>query len=353
MRRTAQLMIAGLTVGLATAAIGADRSLPSGFAGGRRPLQLNRKFPLPGVEGRIDHMAADVGGGRLFVAALGNHSIEILDLKDGKHLRSIPGLPEPQGIAYLAASDRIVVACAGDGSCRIYDGRSGRLVSVLDLKEDADNVRWDAATGRIYVGYGSGALAAIDPARGARIADVPLKGHPESFQLEARGKRIFVNVPTARQIAVVDRDQNRLLAAWPLDGDRANFPMALDEENHRLLVGCRKPPRMLVLDTTTGRSVASAACAADTDDVFYDAARKRVYLSGGEGAIDVFQQIDPDRYQLLDRIPTAAGARTSLFVPATGSLYLAVPRRGDRGAEIWEYKTGAGAGERPRASPPG
>jgi DNA-binding beta-propeller fold protein YncE len=289
------------------------------------------------VEGRIDHLAVDLTGQRLFVAALGNNTLEVFDLKGGKHLRSIPGLAEPQGVAYVAASDRIVVASGGDGSCRIYDGQSYRQVQEVKLGEDADNVRYDAQTRRLYVGYGSGAIAVIDLARGARLADIALKGHPESFQLETKGKRIFVNVPTARQVAVLDRDKNAVVATWPLASHGANFPMALDEANHRLLVGCRTPPELLVIDTESGKLTASLPCVGDTDDLFYDARRKRVYVSGGEGAISVFDQTDADHYQPLARIPTAAGARTSLFVPATGSLYLAVPHRGSQNAEVRVY----------------
>jgi DNA-binding beta-propeller fold protein YncE len=314
------------------------------------PLQLVHKIPLPGVEGRIDHMAVDTDGQRMFVAALGHNTLEVLDLKTGKHLRSIAGFREPQGVAYITATagqarsgtDRIVVASGGDGSCRVYDGRSYRQLQEFKLGEDADNVRYDALTQRLYVGYGSGAIAAIDLARAARVADIALKGHPESFQLEANGKRIFVNVPTARQVAVIDRETRTVVATWPLTLQAANFPMALDETNHHLLVGCRTPPQLLVIDTETSKVTATAPCVGDTDDLFYDARNKRVYISGGEGAISVFEQTDADHYQPLARIPTAAGARTALFVPATGSLYLAVPHRGSQNAEVWVYAASKG-----------
>ena len=302
------------------------------------PIRPVQRIALPGVEGRIDHMAVDVKGQRLFVAALGNHSVEVLDLAAGKQLHRISALPEPQGIAYLPELDRIVVASAGDGSCRFFDGRTYRQTAKIDLGEDADNVRYDAAAGCLYVGHGQGALAAIDLERQQRIADVPLPGHPESFQLEAQGNRIFVNLPTARQIAVIDRHKRAVTACWPVKLARANFPMALDEADHRLLVACREPARMLVFDTETGQVVSWLNCPGDADDLFFDPRQKRVYVTGGDGWTGVYEQADRDHYRPLGKVATAPGARTSLFVPATGFLYVAVPHRGAQEAAIWGYQ---------------
>lgn len=309
-------------------------------ADARIPAEPSQTIAMPGVEGRIDHLAVDVKGQRLFVAALGNNTVEVIDLAGGKRVHSISGLREPQGIAYISRSNRIVVACGGDGSCRVFDGQTYRQTAVIDCKSDADNVRCDATAGRLYVGCGNGALAVIDLERGSQIASIPLPGHPESFQLEANGKRVFVNVPAARQIAVIDREKQAVVASWPVDKAEANFPMALDETHHRLLVGCRKPARLLAIDTETGKRVAFLSCVADTDDLFYDTKLKQVYLSGGGGSISVIAQMDADRYRSVDTIPTATGARTSLFVPAASSLYLAVPHLGSQEAKIWVYKLG-------------
>ncbi len=303
------------------------------------PLELVRTIPMPGVEGRIDHMAADIDGQRLFVAALGNNTLEVLDVKQGKRLHTITGLCEPQGVAYLPHAGRIVVANGNDGSCRFFDSHTYQLTVQIDCKEDADNVRYDDQADRIFVGYGKGALAEIDLTMLKRVTDIRLPGHPESFQLEKQGSRVFINVPDARQVAVVDRKQGELVAHWPMEEFQANFPMALDEENHRLLVGCRKPARLVVLNTRSGKVVDSQLCSGDTDDVFYDARRRRIYVSGGEGSLSVFQQTDADHYNLLATVPTAPGARTSLFVSAASRLYVAVPHRGKQQAEIWEYRT--------------
>jgi hypothetical protein len=316
-----------------------------------RPLELVRSIAMPGVKGRIDHMAADVKGHRLFVAALGNNTLEVIDLEQGKRLHSIPGLREPQGVVYLANLGRIAVASGEDGSCRFFNSRTYRPVASIDCKEDADNVRYDERANRLYVGCGKGALAAIDLAKLVQVANIPLAGHPEAFQLESTGSHIFVNVPSARTIDVIDRGKGVVVAHWPMGELQATFPMALDESHHRLLIGCRKPARLAVLDTESGKAITALPCTGDTDDVFYDRRLRRVYVSGGEGAVSVFQQGDSDHYSLLATVPTAPGARTSLFVPAVGRLYLAVPHRGTQLAKIREYKTNEPIVPRKTASP--
>jgi DNA-binding beta-propeller fold protein YncE len=197
-------------------------------------------------------------------------------------------------------------------------------------------VRFDGGT-RVYVGYGSGAIAAVGAADGKVQGEARLAGHPESFQLERSGPRIFVNVPTANQIAIVDRGTMKVTATWPVVTARANYPMAFDEAGHRLFIGCRRPAKVLVYDTTSGKEVSAFDIVGDTDDLFFDAAKKRLYVSGGDGFIDVVQQIDANRFARVSRVATAAGARTSLFIPDQSRLYLAVPHRGAQKAEIRVY----------------
>ncbi len=308
-------------------------------AGQENPgLRLVAAVPLPGVEGRFDHFAIDLAGRRLFLAALGNETVEVFDLMTRRRVKSLGGLREPQGIAYAPELNRLFVASGGDGSCRIYHGATYAPVGKLDLREDADNVRFDAAARRIYVGYAAGALAVMDAASGRQEGDVKLAAHPESFQLEKNGKRIFVNVPDARSIAVIDRAKGTVIANWPLDGFHANFPMALDEPHHRLFVGCRKPAEVRVFDTDSGREVARIPAVGDTDDLWYDAARHSLYVSGGEGFISVIRQIDADHYTPVAKIRTAAGARTSFFAPQINLLFLAVPHRGAQQAELRIYE---------------
>jgi hypothetical protein len=203
----------------------------------------------------------------------------------------------------------------------------------LDYGDDADNVRYDSAHKRIYVGYGSGALAEID-SDGNKVADIKLDAHPESFQLEKNSPRIYVNLPKSRKIAVVDREKHTILATWKTGMAFANYPMALDESEHRLFVVTRLPARLLVFDTHTGNIVQKLPAAGDCDDVFYDQTRKRVYASGGDGEISVFQKEDADHYKESARIPTVKGARTSFFSPELDRLFLAVRRQGSQSAGI-------------------
>jgi hypothetical protein len=302
------------------------------------PLRLLQAIPLPNVKGRIDHLAVDLIGRRLFVAALGNDTMESIGLQAGKRIHTISGLHEPQGVLFIPEFRKIFVTNGQTGAVQIFNGDSFSLDNRVKFADDADNIRYDPATKYIYVGYGKGALGIIDAASGQRLGDIKLAGHPESFQLEKSGPRIFVNVPTAHHIAVVDRDKRLVVATWRLMGTRANFPMALDETRHRLFVGFRKPAKLAVFDTESGRSVAMLDSAGDCDDVFYDAERRRVYMSCGEGSIDVFEQRDADHYKAIVKIPTASGARTSLFVPELNRLYLAVPQRANQGAEIRVYE---------------
>jgi outer membrane protein assembly factor BamB len=291
-------------------------------------------IPLGGVNGRIDHFGLDAKGERLFVSALGQDTVEVVDLTAGKVTQHIRNLRAPQGIGFAPDSNRLAIANDQDGSFRLYDGTSLQQTATIELKDDADNVRYDAVSQRFWVGYGDGGLAAIDPVSGKQLADVKLGAHPESFQVEANGKRIFVNVPNAGHVAVVDRETRTVIQNFPMKGALANFPMALDEADHRLFIGCRSPAKLLVLDTETGKTVAALDIVGDTDDLFYDAANKRIYVSGGEGRVTVISQTSTDKYNVAGQVTTAPGARTSFFVPATRTLYVAVPRRGEQKAEL-------------------
>jgi DNA-binding beta-propeller fold protein YncE len=293
---------------------------------------------LPGVEGRIDHLAFDGSTQRLYVAALGNNTVEVLDLKAGTHVRSLPGFREPQGIAIALDTKKVAVANGEGEGLQLINAADYRPATMVRLGDDSDNVRYDESAKRLYVGFGSGALAAIDPAAGKLLGEVKLAAHPESFQLERSGSRVFVNVPNANHIAVVDRTTMKVVATWSVTTAKANFPMALDEGNHRVFVGCRRPAKMLVFDTTSGKEMGAVDIVGDTDDLFYDPARKRLYVSGGEGFIDVLQD-QGNRVSRLARMSTAAGARTSLFVPDQSRLYLAVPHRENQKAQIRVYET--------------
>jgi len=314
--------------------------LITGLVHGQEPAALSMKgrIDLENVNGRIDHFSADLKGQRLFMAALGNHTVEVLDLQSGKRIHSIPGLAEPQGVYYEPASNRLFVACATDGTTKVFDGNTFQLLETIKLSGNADNIRYDARGRRVIVGYGDGALAFLDPS-GKKTGEIELDAHPESFQLEKTGTQVFVNVPDKKEIQVADLAKNSLIGKWHVTSALKNYPMTLDEAHHRLLIGCRAPARMLVIDTETGNQTASVEIVGDTDDMFYDANRSRVYVIGGQGFVDVFEQKDPDHYNRLAQYATAPGARTGLFVPDWGKLFVAVPHRGEQRAQVLVFET--------------
>jgi DNA-binding beta-propeller fold protein YncE len=300
------------------------------------PLVLETKIPLGQVSGRIDHLGIDVKRRRLFVSELGNNSLGVVDLAAGRVLRTVAGLSEPQGVAYVPFDDSVYVANGGDGSVHLLRGDDLAPIGRIELGEDADNVRVDTQRNRVLVGYGNGALAVIDPVTRTKAADIRLKGHPESFQIGESGTKVFVNVPDAREIEVADL-ASEATQSLPTQGAGSNFPMAIDREAHRLLVVFRSPPTLMALSSEDGRVVAKIDTCGDADDVFVDPKRHRVYASCGEGEIDVLEQREAE-YRPLARVPTVSGARTSLFVPELDRLFVAVRARSSEPAAIWVFR---------------
>jgi DNA-binding beta-propeller fold protein YncE len=300
------------------------------------PLILEAKIPLGQVSGRIDHLGIDLTRQRLFVAELGNNSLGVVDLAAGKVLRRIAGLSEPQGVAYVASSDSVFVANAGDGLVRVLRGGDLAPIGRIELGDDADNVRVDTARKRVLVGYGKGAIAVIDPVSLAKTADIRLKAHPEGFQIDETGTQVFANVPDAREIGVVDLATGST-QSLPTQGAGSNFPMAIDGEGHRILVVFRSPPTLMALSSQDGHVAAKIDTCGDADDVFVDRKRHRVYVSCGEGLVDV---LEPDEagYHRLARVPTVPGARTSLFVPELDRLFVAVRAGSDEPPAIWVFR---------------
>jgi len=311
------------------------------------PLVLESKIALGDVRGRIDHFSVDVKGQRLFVAAVENHTLEAIDLKSGRRVRTITDLAEPQGVFYDASSNRLFVACGLDGVTKIFDGTTFQALAMAKFPDDADNIRYDARGKGVIVGYagakqlrkraeGTGGLGFLDSI-GNKTGDVVIDAHPESFRLEESGTRLFVNVPDKKEIEVIDSVKRTVLARWPVTSAGGNFPMALDETHHRLFVATWTPSRMLVFDTETGKEIASGETAGPSDDLFYDSRKDRAYVLTGAGFLEVFQAKERNHFDRIGHYPTPPHTQTGLFVPEWGKLFAASPRLGEQSAEIRVY----------------
>jgi DNA-binding beta-propeller fold protein YncE len=306
-----------------------------------QPLQLEEQIPVPHVAGRLDHFSADVKRKRLFVSGLGNNTVEVIDTFQGKVIHSIPGLSQPQGPLYVPGFDKLYVANAEDGKVRVFDGATYGLKTTIDFGKDPDNLRYDAASKKVFVGFGEddGGIAVIDPATDERVGPVlKTEGHPEAFQVEASGAHVFVNVPDAGNVVESIDRKTGAVTKWPLTGLRGNYAMALNEADHRLFTITRKTPMLVVLDTTTGKEVARLRAAGECDDVYFDEGRKRIYVIGAEGFISVFQQNDPDHYELVASVPSAVGIRTGFFYSKRDRLYVGVPAKGSEPAQVWTFE---------------
>jgi hypothetical protein len=299
-------------------------------------LQLEAKIALPDVAGRIDHMAIDLVHRRLFVAELGNGTVGILDLDQRKIVHRIVGLSEPQGVAYVPATDTLYVANGGDGMVRLFRGADYAPAGTIPLRDDADNARYDETANLLYVGYGRGALAIIDAVKAQKVADIALPGHPESFRLARGMARIYVNVPGAHAIAVVDAGARKQSATWPTHGLGGNFAMALDEPDRAVIAVFRNPARLFAYAMADGAVISSVETCGDVDDVFVDAKRRRIYASCGEGFVDVIDTTAKP-WRSVARVRTVAGARTSLFVPELDRLFVAARASTGHPAAIWVF----------------
>jgi YVTN family beta-propeller protein len=319
------MFVGGALIGAAAVALASpDSQLQT-------PLRAAATIQLPNVSGRIDHLAFDPVRQRLFVAALGNDTVEVIDTAHRQRVASLTGFHEPQGIAVVPDLG-VAIANGGSGTLALVDGSTLKTRWTVAVAEDADNVRYDAHAKRLLVA-GVGGIFSVDPASGRLIGRIAIAGHPESFQLEANGTRVFANLPGSDRIIAGDRPSMAVRAQWPAGECGSNYPMAMPEKADRLFIGCRKPPAVAIVDTTTGKILGTTPTVGDTDDLFYDAARDRLYVVGGEGAVDVLTA-GTDRLRRLARIPTRDGARTGLWVPSQDRLYVAVPARNGAPAEV-------------------
>jgi DNA-binding beta-propeller fold protein YncE len=326
----------GSCLALITAVLFVEAPLPQLTARAQPPATLRHMgtIPLPNVSGRIDHLTFDAARQHLFVAALGNNTVEVVDAAKNAYLQSLPNFHEPQGIAVVPDTGGVAVANGSSGTLQFLDAQSFQTRWTVTVGGDADNVRYDGVTKRLYVAA-DGGLYTVDPASGKIVGQIHIDGHPESFQLESANTRVFANMPgiVSSQIVAADRSHLSIIARWSSLGCNGNYPMALDEPTSRLFIGCRRPARVAMLDVASGKVVAASDIVGDTDDLFYDGARQRLYIIGGGGRVDVLQR-HGDTIAPLTPIETRAGARTGLWVEAASRLYVAVPARGGASAEI-------------------
>jgi hypothetical protein len=303
---------------------------------GTEYLKLEKEIPMPEVKGRIDHMATNLTGQILYVAALGNNTVEVVDLKEGKLVQSIKGLDEPQGVAYIPETNELVVANGGNGDCIFFNAATFEKLATIHLDGDADNIRYNALSGKIYIGYGNGGIAEVD-INHQLLREVKLNAHPESFQLDQKNDRLFVNLPDANSIAVVKLSDFKLVDTWKVS-ERANYPMTLDTANNLVFVGYRRPAVLVGYDATTGKKEVRAELVTDVDDIFYYHSTKEVLASGGGGSINIFKTDNGKDFKQIANIPTRDGARTALLVPTVQSFILAERASGGKDAAIAVYK---------------
>lgn len=305
---------------------------------GKQLLKFEKEIPLSNVKGRIDHMDINIKEQIAYIAALGNNTLEIVNLKSAKVTGSIKGLDEPQGVAYISKHEEILVANGGTGECGFYSAVTLKKTGSIKLTDDADDVRYDANADKIYVGYGSGGIAIIDAASHKQVGDIKLSAHPESFQLDPQVNKLWVNLPGSGMVGVADLKTLKQTAKWSRLLPRSNFPMAYDEAQHRIIVGYRLPAKLIIYDSETGKEIFSGAMVGDVDDLYWDQHSKSIFISGGSGAVNIFKQTGDASYRKIADIKTRNGARTSLLVPELGLFLIAARADGDHGAALLVYK---------------
>lgn len=307
------------------------------------PISLTKTIPLPGVSGKFDHFAIDEAGHRLFVAATGNHSVEVIDLKTDKVEQSITGLGKPHGLAWDQAGSSLYIADGSNAELSLYKGSPLKLAGNIKLSDDADDMVFDETHHLLYVGHGGapGNVAVIDTAKFTLLANLAVASHPEALDLDASGRRVFANIADSAEVAVIDGESNTIIAHWKLTGAADNVPMAYDSGRQRLYVACRKPATLLALNGSTGTEIARVSTGGGVDDLFYDAAQHRLYVISGAGEVDVVQEDGEKGLATIGVTHTATGAKTALFVPAESNLYVGVPSSGTEPAQIRVYSTAA------------
>jgi hypothetical protein len=295
-------------------------------------------IPLPSANGRIDHMAYDPGLKRLFVAALVNNSVAVVDINSGRFERSLSGFSEPQGLVYIPSTDQVYISNGGTGVVNVLNANSLANVAIVSLGSDADNMRNYPGSNLVYIGYAQGGIAVVNATTRAIAGTIQLAGHPEGFQVDTGSGTLFVNVPTSGYVAVANAATYTVTQRWPLLNATGNYPMALDQPNGRLFVGTRSPAQLVVIDIVSGKTITTLSLPPDPDDIYYDGMNGCIYISSGAGFLTLVRENDPSHYSVVKEVATPTNARTSLLVPDQGLYFVAAPASQASQAEIIEYR---------------
>jgi DNA-binding beta-propeller fold protein YncE len=313
-------------------------------AQGSGPLRRVETIALPNVSGRIDHFSADLRGRRLFISALGNHTVEVVDLAAGKRIRSLSGVQKPQGEYYVATLGKLFTADGAAGNVRVYGGSDLRLLTTIPLDLGPDAEAYDPATRRLYVGYGGedagksyGEVGVIDAYSDKHVGDIRTSAHPGAILIGRPGRTIYITVPKTQEISQIDASTGQIVATWK-SKEGSPVSLAYDSSRDRLFVGTRNPAQIEVFDARSHRWIASLPSVGLMDGLFYDATHRRIYASGGDGNVAVYQQMSPDRYEALANVPTGPNGRTSLWVGQLNRYFVAVPASTDHGAELLAFR---------------
>src|SRR5437588_1275138 len=306
------------------------------IASEKAPLRLVKTILLPNIEGDFDHFGIDLKGNRLFLTAEDHHSVEVFNLKSNTRIHSIGGLDEPHNVRYLPDRNKLVVVDGGAGEVKFLKGDSYKPIDSAKLLEGADSAVFDPKSGYLYVAAGGkdahldySNLSVTDTSEDKHLGDIRIESPIlEAMALEKSGPRMFVSDTAHSQVLVIDREKRAVVTRWSVTGSQNNVTIALDEPNRRLFLVTRTPPQFVVMDSDNGQKITMLPAVTGADDMFFDVARKRIYVSTREGHLMVYQQKDPDTYALLAKIPSSVGGQTSLFVPELNRLYVAVCKAG-------------------------
>jgi DNA-binding beta-propeller fold protein YncE len=319
-------------------------ALPSWTQSASLPT-LQRTIELLDGTGKFDHFAIDQDKNRLFIAATGNQSVEVLDLNSGKVTQSVTGFGKPHGLAWVAETKNLYASDGTRADLKIIAGDPLKTVKSIKLSDDADDMVYDAKTHLLYVGHGGSdtanpaSIAIVDTQKQQLVKNLPVAAHPEGLEIDNATDRIFANIADASEIAVIDGKRQVQTATWKLSRAKDNVPLAYDSDNQLLFVACRAPGRLVVLDGISGKEINDLPSDSGADDIFYDAELHRIYLIAGSGVVDVYELDSNKSVHSIGVLRTSPGAKTGLFVPAQHALYVGVPSGSGRATSVLVYST--------------